>query len=102
MDSLKEANEADHRKSGLKIGDTIKIRKTLANLTGDLNSSLSSSTSGSSDTTEEPSVTEPGHHVRSNYYLPKQLFMASDVYVRILKPGCLKNYKFDLGELKGY
>lgn len=61
------------------MGDIIKIRKTLANLTGDLDSSLSSNTSGASDTTEEPSVTEPGDHVRSNYYMPKQLHLQSTI-----------------------
>lgn len=54
--------------------------ETLANLTGDLNSSPSSITPGASDITEEPSVTEPVDHVRSSYYFPEQLFMASDVY----------------------
>ena len=54
--------------------------ETLANLTGDLNSSPSSITPGASDITEEPSVTEPVDHVRSTYYFPEQLFMASDVY----------------------
>ena len=61
------------------MGDIIKIRKTLANLTGDLDSSLSSNTSGASDTTEEPSVTEPGDHVRSNYCMPKQLHLQSTI-----------------------
>ena len=68
------------------MGDIIKIWKTLANLTGDLGSSLSSNTSGASDATEEPSVTEPDDHVSSNYYLLKQLYMASDVYY-------VENYK---------
>lgn len=76
VETLKEANEDDLRKSGLKMGDIIKIRKTLANLTGDLESSLSSNTSGASDTTEEPSVTEPGDHGVENH---QDYFRASEM-----------------------
>ena len=78
--------EGNSLQEGWKIrpqdGGHNKNTETLANPTGDLNISPSSSTTAASDITESVTewVTEPVDHVRSSYYFPEQLFMASDVY----------------------